>query len=398
MAALICAYQDESGTPAALLPLAGGCLLDHQARVAAAAGCAPVMLLVSRAAAIELAGATGETGALGQTIARLRREHINLVPVADGHQAASRLEPGQALLLIGEGVVADRDTLAMLAARSAPAVMVVPDAPGLERFERVDARCRWAGLARVDGALAGSTAAMLGEWDFQSTLLRRAIQAGVPLLAAPDTPVLADSAADLDTYEQALLARSRGTPADAAARWVTPAIEDAALRWLAPRSLPPLMLMAGAALTSLIAALLISRGWRGAGFALMLAALPLPRIAERLGALRLRPLEVGGLWRSLGWPLTGLAWLALGWVETRHGTGGWGPLAAALAGLAFAEADRRERGRLRPGALPFAFSPGNALLSGIPFALGGWWTAWLVGLALYAGTSFFIAQARRTRG
>ena len=48
-------------------------------------------------------------------------------------------------------------------------------------FERIDSAHRWAGLARVDANMLGATAAMLGDWDLQSTLLRRAVQAGARL-------------------------------------------------------------------------------------------------------------------------------------------------------------------------------------------------------------------------
>ena len=65
------------------------------------------------------------------------------------------------------------------------ALLTMPDVRVDERYERIDADSRWAGLALLDGALLQRTAAMLRDWDLQSTLLRRAVQAGARQLAVP---------------------------------------------------------------------------------------------------------------------------------------------------------------------------------------------------------------------
>jgi hypothetical protein len=41
---------------------------------------------------------------------------------------------------------------------------------------------------------------------------------------------------------------------------------------------------------------------------------------------------------------------------------------------------------------PWLFSRRSAIFAAIPFAIGGAWTAYLLGLLLYAGASFFIVQ------
>jgi hypothetical protein len=86
--------------------------------------------------------------------------------------------------------------------------------------------------------------------------------------------------------------------------------------------------------------------------------------------------------------------LALGWFETRHGAG-WGALMAAIGAAAFAEAGRVER---QGGSIPageWHFSRRSAIWLAIPFAIGGWWSLYLALLALYAATSFFVAQHAR---
>ena len=86
LGALIGAYQeDDSGGLRALLPLAGRTLIEYQARCAAAAGAAPVVVIVERIPV-----------ALNDAFERLRGEGINLIPVSDSNEAASRFEPGAA--------------------------------------------------------------------------------------------------------------------------------------------------------------------------------------------------------------------------------------------------------------------------------------------------------------
>ena len=94
------------------------------------------------------------------------------------------------------------------------------------------------------------------------------------------------------------------------------------------------------------------------------------------------------------WPAAGLSLLALGWWETRHSTG-WGALVSAGAAIAFAEAARVEKAVLPAEGELWLFSRRSAIFAGIPFAIAGAWTSYLVGLLAYAALSFFIVQRVR---
>jgi hypothetical protein len=122
-------------------------------------------------------------------------------------------------------------------------------------------------------------------------------------------------------------------------------------------------------------------------------ATPLDLVASRLATLRLRPLPKRMLSRRLLWPAAGIALLALGIWETRHG-GGWGAIMAAVAAAAFAEAARLEGAAGLPGE-PWLLSRRNAILLAVPFALFGSWTSFLIGLFGYATASFFYLQHAR---
>ncbi|QIL02217.1 hypothetical protein G7078_05060 [Sphingomonas sinipercae] len=389
LGALIGAYQeDDSGGLRALLPLAGRTLLEYQVRCAAAAGAAPIVVLVDRI-----------PPALNEALERLEGERLPVTAVTDANEAASRFGAGDLVLLLADGVAAPPELVAAAAAEEEPTVLTLPDDPDHAEFERLDAASRWSGIAVVDAQAIGATAAMLGDWDLQSTLLRRTLQSGARLLAiAPGAaePVLAFSADDIHALDRQLIVSSRRGRRDWASRFVLPLVEDFATESLLATRIAPERLIAAAVLVTIGAAAAFLLGWRWVGLAMLVVSTPLDLIARRLAALRLRPLSVRSHARRLLWPAAGLAMLALGWWIWRD-DGQWGALLAAAVAAAFAEAFRVERGRTElPGQL-WLFSRRNAILGFVPFAAFGLWTLGLVALAIYAAVSFFIAQFAQHR-
>jgi len=297
------------------------------------------------------------------------------------------------ILLIGDGVAPPAELVSAIADEPEPAVATVPDDEVHAMFERIDAESRWAGVALVDAHMLGSTAAMLGDWDLQSTLLRRTIQEGavrVPASSGGGDPLLAESAEDLQNFQRKLLVGSRGARPDWVSRYLLPPVEEFATEHLMETGLRPIWLMWSSVLLTLGGAACFTRGWLGAGLVMLLASMPLDLIASRLASLRLRPLPVRLLSRIALWPLAGIALLALGWWEMRHNSG-WGALVSALAAGAFAEAVRLERPSSDDPDL-WLISRRSAIVLAIPFALGGAWTAYLIALLVYAALSFFIVQ------
>ena len=381
--ALIGAYQeDDSGGLRALLPLSGRTLLEYQVRCAAAAGAAPIVVVVQHI-----------PQALQDAFERLRLDGVGVFPVSAIDEAVSRFEAGSTILLIGDGVAPPADLIAAMAGEPEPAVATVPDDEAHAMFERIDAESRWAGVAVVDAHLLGSTAAMLGDWDLQSTLLRRTLQEGalrIPAGNAGGDPLLADSADDLVDFQRTLLAGSRGLRPDWVSRFLLPPVEEFATEQLMETAVRPAWLMWGALGLTLGGAFCFTRGWLAAGLVLLLVSMPLDLIASRLASLRLKPLAVRMLSRIALWPAAGIALLGLGIWEGRH-LGGWGAFVCAVAGIAFAEAARIERTGMQDAEL-WLFSRRSAIVLAIPFALAGAWTSYLIATALYAAVSFFIVQ------
>ena len=385
--ALIGAYQeDDSGGLRALLPLAGRTLLEYQVRCASAAGAAPIVVVVERV-----------PQSLQDALERLRLDGIGVFPVSDVSDAVSRFEAESQILLIGDGIAPPVDLVVTLAEQSESSVATVPDDDQHESYERIDAESRWAGVAVVNAGLLGSTAAMLGDWDLQSTLLRRAIQDGARRLRLDERasePLLAESADQLAGFQRHLVHASRGARGDWASRFLLPLVEDFATEQLMETPLRPFWLVWAALVLTVAGAICFTRGWLGAGLVLLLLSTPLDLIAARLASLRLRPFGQRMLSRLALWPAAAVALLAIGLWEMRHGTG-WGALVTASAACGFAEAARIEKAAMPPGGELWLFSRRNAIFLAIPFALGGVWTAYLLATLIYAALSFFIVQRVR---
>jgi hypothetical protein len=334
--------------------------------------------------------------ALQDAFERLRLDGIGVFPVSDVREALSRFEGGSMILLLGDGIAPPADVVAAMANGAEPAIATVPDDEDHSTFERIDAQTRWAGVALVDAHLLGSTAAMLGDWDLQSTLLRRAVQEGalrIPASEAGGEPLLVERAEDLQDFQRRLFVASRGVRPDWVSRFLLPPLEEFATEHLMETAIRPLWLLWAALALTLGSALCFARGWLGAGLVLLIVSMPLDLIASRLASLRLKPFPVGMLTRLALWPAGGVALLALGWWEMRHNTG-WGALISALAAGAFAEAARIERAGIGDSEL-WLISRRSAIVLAIPFAIAGAWTSYLIGLLGYAALSFFVIQRVR---
>jgi hypothetical protein len=387
LAALIAAYHESDepgGGLRATLTLAGRTLVERQARLAAAAGASPIILAVERVPP-ELTAA----------IDRLRGEGLKMIVARSAAEAAEAVEPQERLLLLGDGLIAAETHMTRLAALGGHVILTIPDVRADDRYERIDSESRWAGLAMIDGALLQDTARMLRDWDLQSTLLRRTVQAGARQLAvtgdsAEEPLVVAEGPGDLTELEMRIVAGSAARRRDWVSRWLLGPLEAAATRLLMPGGMTPgLVGLSGVALWT-FALIAFGAHWRGTGMALALLATPLEGIAERLGLLRMRLSSEEGWWTHILPFLAAGTLLALAWSLSPER--GWGCLVLAVTTIAFQAALSIEMGTRRgPGAVWLAERKGLAWLL-LPFAATGWWSIGLGALAAYAAGSFFWVQ------
>lgn len=382
LAALIAAYHEsgEAGHLRATLPLAGRTVVERQARLAASAGANPVIIFVERLPA-----------ALSAAVERLRRDRVPVILVRNVEEAAEAVDPFDRILLVGDGAIVPAAQQVRLAAEEGPAVLTVPEGAHGELYERIDAQSRWAGLAAIDGALLRETAAMLRDWDLQSTLLRRTLQAGAGHVEADNAATVAilDRDQDLDELERRIIAG-----ADTANRsWsdiVLAPIERLITLMLVGSPLSPQLIGLGAALLTALAAAAFYVGWYWIGLIKLLAATPLEGIATRLARLRMQSGIRQGWWAYLVPLFTAAAFIILSYKLMP--VYGWGMVLLPFVTLAFLHASSVEvEDRRVHGAVLLAERRGMIWLL-VPFAVFGLWPAGFIVLCAYAAASFFWAQ------
>jgi hypothetical protein len=395
LAALIFASQtidDGSDVLRASLPLAGATLLEHQVRRAVRAGANHIVVLVERLPA-----------ALIGAVDRLRKGGTRVDIARSVADAADRIHPDETVLIVADGCIAGADVFNRLVASPAPALMTLPDLPGVEDFERIGAQHRWAGLALIDGARLQGTAARLGEWDFELTLLRQALADDGALLPAfgssgetlpSERPIVARHASDLATLEQRIIAGSAGFRDGWPARYIFPLVEQIGFTRLSRGPADPLWLGVGAILLAVIAIPLTAVGWFGLALALLVASGPLASVARRLADVRMTRLRHEHRLSNARLAAASAALIALGIRLGDDGQWGWALLAVLIVGVMIALASEwRTAHRLDNRTdMPFMATGDGLIWLFLPVALGGGWRAGMMIAALYAVTSFVVAQ------
>ena len=387
LAALIAAYHEADEPPGALratLPLAGRTVVERQARLAAASGANPIIVLVERVPAGLLAA-----------IDRVRAEGISVAIARSAAEAAEAVDPESSVLLIADGLVADESHVLRLIGVGGAALLTLPDQGEDDRYERIDAESLWAGLALIEGSTLRKTAAMLGEWDLQSTLLRQAVQSGARQLAlrgeaADDRLTIAESAGDLAEAEAVIVASATAPRGSWISRYVLAPLEYSLTRLLMPTSITAPWLYIAAVTLIGLGGLLFVKGWLAVGLAILLLSTPLEGTAERLSLLRMEG-RVPPDWWSYTMPLiAALTLAALGWhlMDVR----GWGCMALVATTIIFLLALRFEISGQKVDGHVWLAEPKGMIWILLPFAIGDAWTSALVALALYAAGSFFWAQ------
>lgn len=292
-AAILSATRPNGDSPSSLrasLYFAGQTLVEFQARQAARAGASHILIVVNVI-----------TPALSQAVDRLSADGISVALVRDMVTMVRTAPRDSDVVLVADGAVIAQSWLDTVAQAEGNALLVTDDSRASAPFERIDAGQRWGGLVRVTPALLFGTLDMIGDWDLTSTLVRGAVQQGARRITVPQDDLLEGRVALVETQGQADLAAQAAMAVAPRAPDRSAGLERYLLGPIARRIAPALVRMQISALhvriashgLAAIALVPIELAWPGAGFVLLLGALLLAEIADRVDEIGLRAPPLG---------------------------------------------------------------------------------------------------------
>ncbi len=348
---------DSSGALRASLHFAGQTLIEYQARQAVQAGADRIFILVNVI-----------TPAISQAVDRLSADDIPVALIRDMVSLVRDAPRDSDSLLVADGAIVSQSHFDAMAALEGEALLVADDSRASAPFERIDAGQRWAGLARVSPDILFSTLDMIGDWDLALTLVRGAVQNGARRITVPQDDLLEGRVALVDGQPQAdLVAQAVMSTVSRSGR-TRGGIEHYLLgfvaRFVGPTlmrsQVPALQVRIASIALAVIALVTIQLLWPLLGFCLLLGALLLAEISDRLDELALRSPPDG--WIAFATPCLTLAGVALAAASMTAIY-----LVLLLAILMLADRWRRT-GSARPWMI---FTPGSAVLLLLALLIGG---------------------------
>lgn len=242
LAGLIFATEDADDRPdtlAATLPFGGMSLVEYQARLLIAAGAQHILVAVSRV-----------TPALLGAVSRIKRRGVTVDMVRSAQEAAAKAHPLAEIVVFADSLVTTDEVSARMAGAASDTLLITEDDGSAPAVERIDAAHCWAGIAKIGAGRLGEIAAMPREYDFQSTLLRIAVQSGARQMRLPTDAIksghgIERAATALANRSNAVIANLAGQRRGWADRFLFTPISRLLLPKLVSRGVPDWALISG---------------------------------------------------------------------------------------------------------------------------------------------------------
>ncbi|MBN8830532.1 MAG: hypothetical protein J0G94_07850, partial [Sphingomonadales bacterium] len=234
---------------------------------------------------------------LGQIVDRITSEQGPRVQLVQDMPSLSRaLCASDQVIVLAENLVVPPEAIDALLDAAPTAMLALPDVPATARFERIDAQTMWGGAIALPAANILATLDMLGDWDLVLTLLRRAVQAGIPrVLLSPETVMdgrltLASDQASADIALESLSDRRHAAAAEengGLGNLLAP-VSRSLVRELVRRQVDPATIGIGSLVLSAVGLALASSLWTGTALLVMLLALAASDLSRQTALVTLR--------------------------------------------------------------------------------------------------------------
>lgn len=318
----------------------------------------------------------------------LRANGLTVDIVRSIGEAADAVHPDENVFLVASQVLVSGKILETMLAVKPPSLLCLDNDAKYGQFELIDLAARWTGYAVLNGASLRDVAAMIGDWDAASTILRHLVQAGAKRVVLPqaqaDNAMLTarDSAEAFQAGRKLLSSLENISPSGFGERWFATPSSRLAARIAGELGLKSRLIRYSAVGFAVAAAVISLTGWLGSSLLLILIAYLAQSTGTRLAAALADLNPRDHVVRSL---IAGSAAIAIGAfaITLASRTGQWGCLilGGLLLGSQFLIANRTAP---RKSLAPWLADP----LSGIVLLMFGTvFGSPIVGLFLSAGHS-----------
>lgn len=189
--------RSDDGGSLALLPFAGRTLIEWQASLLQDLGCGRIVCLVERL----------EDGLLPLQH-RLEQDGIGFHAVRGPHQLLGLATADDEIVALADGLLVDRDLAGNVLGEGRAIAAIDVEAGMAAGFQRIDAEWAWAGMMVVRASLLERLAELPPDADAIASLLRLALQSGVPKREV-DEDTLSEGALMLAGQAEALAKQER---------------------------------------------------------------------------------------------------------------------------------------------------------------------------------------------
>ena len=204
----------------------------------------------------------------------LRGNGLTIDIVRSITDAADAIHPEEQVFLVASQVLVSGKTLEALANKP-PSLLCVENDPKYGQFELIDGSARWTGYAYLSGVTLRRVAAMIGDWDAASTLLRQMVQENARRVVLAqsqidDSMLTVRDGADAIQAGRKLLNEDIAYRGGFGERWIAKLISQLAARIAGELGLKSLVIEYAAVAIAVGAAIISLAGWLGISMLLLL--------------------------------------------------------------------------------------------------------------------------------
>ncbi len=171
-------HDASLATVTSLSPFAGQTIIEHQIGQLATAGIGHFLIFVEAI-----------PGAIIDLPEKAKKLGIELSFVRSFNELAAQFGEKKKLFVLAQSTLLENEFLHGYLQEGQVGILTIDARKENQAYETIDLHRKWAGVSIYDASLLQNVEEIPSDWDMQSALLRRAVQAGVSMLELPQAVI-----------------------------------------------------------------------------------------------------------------------------------------------------------------------------------------------------------------